>query len=853
MNNEFRLQKSIVPSHYSIFIEPDLINESFSGNEEISISVLETTKSIKINSIGLVIGNVKLTGNIELNSTKIEEDKKHETITIHFKSLIDPGDYNLKIQFSGKLDNSLRGFYLSKYRDNQGIEHKIGTTQFESTDARRAFPCFDEPEFKSVFSISLKLDQSLMAISNSPIESEITNSEGKKTIIFKDTIKMSTYLVAFIIGPFEESETAEVNNVPIKIISVKGKRHLSKYALNCGKFFLDYFNNYYGINYPGSKLDLIAVPDFASGAMENFGCITFRESLLLVDETRATESELTRIADVIAHEIAHMWFGDLVTMKWWNGIWLNEAFATFMATKAVDKFNPDWERWVQFGFERSAAFDVDSLEETRPIEYEVISPDDASGMFDLLTYEKGGSVLRMLEQYLWEQSFQNGVKKYLKIHQYSNTDTKDLWESLEKSTNEPVEKTMESWIFQPGFPQLMVSEENNSLKLEQNIFKYENTSNKNQVWKIPIVIKSFTESDKSIYKTLMEENKKYIDLNNSPDIFHLVNVGGDGFYRIQYSNNLLTKILKNLNPEKNKLTNIERFCLLDDYWSDILSCNKTVDVFLEDLQFFKEENDPEVLNLIISCLSFIDKFVDENHSNNFKSFSEGYFSHLLKKYGFKNNNNDTNKIKEFKAALIRGLGNICADEKIINYCGELFETYRKNPKDVEANALAATISVLSNNGDSNLYNEFLELYLNSSTPQDEMRFLFALSSFQNIDNFINTLELSLSEKVRTQNAPYLLGQTLRNKKHFSVSWDFIENNWDKINDKFPENSIPRLLTGIRAITDVECSEKIKTFLKNNKVPQGQKTVDQHLEKLNINVKFADFNLKYLEKFLLNNN
>ena len=608
MNNEFRLQKSIVPSHYSIFIEPDLINESFSGNEEISISVLETTKSIKINSIGLVIGNVKLTGNIELNYTKIEEDKKHETITIHFKSLIDPGDYNLKIQFSGKLDNSLRGFYLSKYRDNQGIEHKIGTTQFESTDARRAFPCFDEPEFKSVFSISLKLDQSLMAISNSPIESEITNSEGKKTIIFKDTIKMSTYLVAFIIGPFEESETAEVNNVPIKIISVKGKRHLSKYALNCGKFFLDYFNNYYGINYPGSKLDLIAVPDFASGAMENFGCITFRESLLLVDETRATESELTRIADVIAHEIAHMWFGDLVTMKWWNGIWLNEAFATFMATKAVDKFNPDWERWVQFGFERSAAFDVDSLEETRPIEYEVISPDDASGMFDLLTYEKGGSVLRMLEQYLGEQSFQDGVKKYLKIHQYSNTDTKDLWESLEKSTNEPVEKTMESWIFQPGFPQLMVSEENNSLKLEQNIFKYENTSNKNQVWKIPIVIKSFTESDKSIYKTLMEENKKYIDLNNSPDIFHLVNVGGDGFYRIQYSNNLLTKILKNLNPEKNKLTNIERFCLLDDYWSDILSCNKTVDVFLEDLQFFKEENDPEVLNLIISCLSFIDKF-----------------------------------------------------------------------------------------------------------------------------------------------------------------------------------------------------------------------------------------------------
>ncbi|MBM31747.1 MAG: hypothetical protein CL764_02695 [Chloroflexi bacterium] len=853
MNNEFRLQKSIVPSHYSIFIEPDLTNDTFSGSEKISISVLKKTEFIKINSIGLIIENVKLTGNIELNFSKIEEDKKHETITIHFKSQIDPGCYNLEIKFSGNLDNSLRGFYLSSYKDNEDVEHKIGTTQFESTDARRAFPCFDEPEFKAVFSISLKLDQNLMAISNSPIESELTDSDGKKTIIFKETIKMSTYLVAFIIGPFEESETAIVNKIPIKIVSVKGKKHLSKYALNCAKFFLDYFNNYYGINYPGSKLDLIAVPDFASGAMENFGCITFRESLLLVDETRATESELTRIADVIAHEIAHMWFGDLVTMKWWNGIWLNEAFATFMATKAVDKFNPDWERWVQFGFERSAAFDVDSLEETRPIEYEVISPDDASGMFDLLTYEKGGSVLRMLEQYLGEESFQDGVKKYLKIHQYSNTDTEDLWESLEKSTNEPVEKTMESWIFQPGFPQIKVSEEKDSLKLEQSIFKYEKTSNENQIWKIPIVIKSFSESDESIYKTLIEDNNKIIELNSSPDIFHLVNVGGDGFYRVQYSNDLLAKILKNLNPEKNKLSNIERFCLLDDYWSDILSSNKTVDTFLENLQFFKDENDPEVLNLIISCLSFIDRFIDKNYSNNFKSFSKDYFSHLLKKHGFKNNKNDTNKIKEFKAALIRGLGNICDDEKTINYCKELFETYRKNPKNVEANSLAATISVLSNNGDSNLYNEFLNLYLNSSTPQDEMRFLFALSSFQNIDNFINTLELSLSEKVRTQNAPYLLGQTLRNKKHFSVSWNFIEKNWDIINDKFPENSIPRLLTGIRSITDEETSKKIKTFLKNNKVPQGQKTVDQHIEKLNINVKFRNFNLKYLEKFFLKYN
>jgi phosphoheptose isomerase len=276
-----------------------------------------------------------------------------------------------------------------------------------------------------------------------------------------------------------------------------------------------------------------------------------------------------------------------------------------------------------------------------------------------------------------------------------------------------------------------------------------------------------------------------------------------------------------------------------------------VDNFLENLQFFKEENDPEVLNLIISCLSSIERLVDNNQTINFQKYCKDFFSHALEKIGIENKQSDTNKVKEFKASLIRGLGNLCSDIESINYCNELFDTYRKSPENVEANALAATISVLSNNGDTNLYNEFLNLYLNSSTPQEEMRFLFALCSFQNADNFINTLELSLSDKVRTQNAPYLLGQTLRNKKHFSVSWGFIENNWDKINDKFPENSIPRLLTGIRAITDDECSEKIKTFLNNNKVPQGQKTVDQHLEKLNINLKFAHFNLKYLEKTLEN--
>ena len=449
MDNEYRLPKSIIPSYYSITIEPDLDNEKFSGSEIISLTIKEKVSSIKLNSIGLIIDKAEIIS-IGLESKNISEDKEHETVSINFDQDLEPGEYKLKLSFLGNLDNSLRGFYLSRYKDENGVGHKIGTTQFESTDARRAFPCFDEPEFKSVFAITLKVPKGLFTVSNTGIKN-ISNTDSHDIYEFEDSIKMSTYLVAFVIGPFEATDEVIVDGVPLRIVHAIGKSHLTDFAIETGKFALKYFTDYFGRPYPGDKLDMIAIPDFASGAMENLGCITYREALLLVNKEEATQGELTRIADVVMHEIAHMWFGDLVTMKWWNGIWLNEAFATFMATKAVDKFNPEWERWVEFGIEKSAAFDVDSLKSTRPIEYDVVSPDDATAMFDLLTYEKGGAVLRMLEQYVGEEPFRDGIRSYLNKHEFSNTETEDLWDSIEEFSSIPVRETMNSWILQPGF------------------------------------------------------------------------------------------------------------------------------------------------------------------------------------------------------------------------------------------------------------------------------------------------------------------------------------------------------------------------------------------------------------------
>ena len=354
----------------------------------------------------------------------------------------------LSVGFRGTLNDQLRGFYRSTFTDDAGATHTIATTQFESTDARRAFPCFDEPAFKATYTVTLVVPAGLSAYSNSPVAFETPLPDGRREVSFAPTMKMSTYLVAFVIGPFEQTRAIDVDGVPLAVVYPPGKGHLTDFALEIGAFSLRFFSDYFDIAYPGDKVDLVAIPDFAAGAMENLGCITFRETALLVDPATASQLEIQRVAQVVAHELAHMWFGDLVTMQWWEGIWLNEAFATFMEELCCDAFRPAWQRWVLFGIARDMALAIDSLHSTRPIEYEVVSPDDAEGMFDMLTYEKGGSVLRMLELYLGQDVFRDGIRHYLKDHAYANTVTTDLWNALEAVSGEPVAKTMDTWILQ---------------------------------------------------------------------------------------------------------------------------------------------------------------------------------------------------------------------------------------------------------------------------------------------------------------------------------------------------------------------------------------------------------------------
>mgnify|MGYP003693748439 CR=1 FL=1 len=347
----------------------------------------------------------------------------------------------------------------------------MAATQFEATDARRAFPCWDEPAFKAVFAVTLVIDPKLTAVSNTSIVGERVE-RGRKIVTFADTMKMSTYLVAFVVGELEATDAVMVGRAPVRVWCVPGKRHLAAFGHEIGVASLRFFEEYYGLPYPSDKLDLLAIPDFAAGAMENLGAITFRETALLVDRSAASHAELERVADVVAHENAHMWFGDLVTMTWWNGIWLNEAFATFMEILAVDAWKPEWQRWTTFGVSRAAALSVDGLHSTRPIEFRVEAPRDADAMFDVLTYEKGASVLRMLEQYLGATVFRDGVREYLRRHAYANAETGDLWAALGRAANQPIPEVMDAWIFQPGYPLVSARLDGNQLVLSQQRFTY---------------------------------------------------------------------------------------------------------------------------------------------------------------------------------------------------------------------------------------------------------------------------------------------------------------------------------------------------------------------------------------------
>ncbi|MHB1717276.1 MAG: M1 family metallopeptidase [Acidimicrobiales bacterium] len=846
-----RLPRNVEPLRYRLTLEPDLDAARFRGEVAIEVVVREATSTVVCNAAELDIHSASAdagpspagSGDFPVSATSIVLDAAEERATFHFPEPLPAGPATLHLTFSGILNDRLHGFYRSTYTDDTGEKRVIATTQMEATDARRAFPCFDEPDRKAIFEITLVVGDGLEAYSTGAVAEVTADAAGhRRRIRFEPTMKMSTYLVACIVGPLTATAPRDVDGVPLRVVHTPGKEHLTDFALDVGAHALRFFREYFGLPYPAGKLDLVAIPDFAFGAMENLGCVTFRESVLLVDPAQAARVELERVADVVCHEIAHMWFGDLVTMKWWNGIWLNEAFATFMEILAVDAFRPDWQRWVSFGTEREAALAVDGLHATRPVEFAVGRPEEAQGMFDVLTYQKGGSVLRMLEQYLGAEVFRDGIHRYLSAHAHGNTETADLWNALGEASGIPVASIMTTWIDQGGYPLVTVEPDG---ALSQQPFSYRGAAGGaiGSSWEIPVLTRPLDGPGGRVDRLLLSAQPATPPApDGTPDhATVLVNAGGAGFYRVAYPPPTLDRLATDIGA----LEPLERYNLVSDTWAAALAGQGPVEgiVTLAAALGRSLEEDPSVWSVVVGAFGLFDRVITDDDRGAVQDAVRGLFLPVADRLGWDPIPGEGERVPTLRAMVLRTLGTIGADHEVRAEARRRFEAAMGAEAGARSAALhpdieSAVLDVVAAEGDERHYDAMLARYRSPATPQEENRYLYGLASFDEPRLAERTFRLALDE-VRTQNAPFVLQALVANRVTGPATWQRVTSEWSTLVERFPANILPRMLEGVRGLCGPGSpAAEVRAFVEDHPLPSGGKTVDQILERLDVNVAFG---------------
>ncbi|MCX6753585.1 MAG: M1 family metallopeptidase, partial [Candidatus Nomurabacteria bacterium] len=779
-----RLAEHIKPTNYKLTLHPDIPYSVFEGSEIIKIKVEKEVNTITLHSKDIKVEKVEYkSGKFKQLSTKINYDAKKETVTFHFKNKIKKGNGELSIVFSGIINDGLRGFYKSKYVLD-GVEKFIATTQFEATDARRAFPCFDEPAHKAVFDISLVIPESHTAISNT-LPTEIKEHHaGFNIISFAPTPIMSTYLLAFIIGEFEYVEGYTKEKIHVRVFTTPGKKHQAKFALEVAVRSLEFFEEYFDIPYPLPTLDLIAIPDFESAAMENWGAITFRETAILVDDEHTSLSNKQWAAIVIAHEIAHQWFGNLVTMHWWTDLWLNEGFASYMENLCIDYLFPSWHVWdLNIADRYAVALKLDSLATSHPIEVVVHHPDEISEIFDMVSYAKGSAMIRMLAEYLGHDKFREGLRHYLKIHSYKNTNTIDLWDAFEKVGKKKVIEMMNSWTKETGYPLVTVSPRSNLgeiWELHQERFfssrvkakEYKNSKSKKHLWEIPIKYES---NDEEMNLLLTKKSTPMIGTSIGK-----VNKEEGTFVRVRYDK----ETLKNLKEEiKNgKLSVKDRLGIIRDMFALAEGGYINTRDALEFSLVYKHETEYIVWSEIASGINRVANIIEEEK---WKSLYDKYvlslWSHVTKEIGWENKKGEEHS-QTFLRSLALSMSAHYGDKKVITEAQKLFKNKAKMP--IRADIRGVVYSIVALNGSEKEWKLFEKLYKEEVFHEEKDRYARALTSFKDKNLLLKTLNFAISKDVREQDAPFIIVPVWQNSYGKDITWKFIKSNWKIIMKKF---------------------------------------------------------------------
>ena len=837
------LGNNVRPVNYELFFEPDFSTFEFEGKARIKVSIEKKTKQITLNSRELTIHEAYVRSSGTAQKAEIRFDSQKERVVLSFAKGVS-GSTTLEIGFKGVNNDKLYGFYRSKYMDGEKEKH-ILTTQFEAASARSAFPCFDEPAFKATYDLSLLVPGNMHCISNMTVKKEAKQGE-KKVVTFNTTPKMSSYLLYIGVGDFEVASIRS-GRLTINCITVPGKKKYTALALGYTKRFIHYFEGYFGIRLPLIKMDVIAVPDFAAGAMENWGAITFRETALLAEEKAAIVTK-QRIAEVIAHELTHQWFGDLVTMKWWDDLWLNESFATFMAYKAMDAVFPEWNMKVQYLDDVVAsALAADQLVSTHPIAVTVNKPSDIDQIFDEISYDKGGSVLQMLEDYVGKETFRKGLNIYLRSNAYGNAQKEDLWNAIAKAAGKNAKKldvagVAKDWIEKKGYPYVELTKTNAKLRLTQSRFSLLDRKQKPETWRIPIrytIPHNHAKLGKSVlmrYKTLeLDAIEAGLKLN----------LHQTGFYRTLYSEEKLEELGELI--KSGDLTWVDAWGIECDMYAFAKACKRTLPSYLKFVNDYcfasKYPLNMSALGHLNGLYNMLYNSKGEKRDATRKLLKE-YSNDILKQVGWIRSKDEANTTTMIRSVAIVCSG-VAGDKVTLNKANKLFSNFINSKQEIEPNLRGAIYTLAAWSGNEKTFKTLKERYMDEQVPDEKMRFLRSMAMFSDKKILKKALEFSLSKDVRYQDGITIPVIVSSRPAGQALIWPWTKKNWQELKHRYQlgTHMLGYFIDNLAVVSDAKSLREIDAFFTKRSNMRSDLTtpLKQAKEIIEINTRFMKYN------------
>ncbi len=787
------LPKDVIPRNYRVEIRPDFELRSFTGTARIEINATRDVEKIVLHALELNIHRIALLHD-EQAPIALTHTYDDQTQTLHLPVDLPQGSHTLLFEYSGKIGTTAQGFFVDEYATPHGKKLMLGT-QMEVADARRAFPCWDEPAFRATFDLSLIIPNAMTGVSNMPVVQETPFDAAHKRVTFARTPSMSTYLVAIYAAEFEVLED-EFAGVKLRILTTEGKRAGAHYSMEVVKASLAYQYEYFDSPYPLPKLDHIGVPNAFSGfgAMENWGAITYIDTDLLFDPAKASQAGKERVFKVIAHEVAHQWFGNLVTMAWWDNLWLNEGFASWLETKTTDAINPSWQVWMRANNDKETAMKLDAQSSTHPILQNIASESQAASSFDTISYLKSQSFLRMLENYLGEADFRDGIYLYINRHAYSNTTTADLWTALAEVSAKPVKAVAADWTERPGFPLVTATREKRegetSLVLRQNRFLLAGSSPLASPWKIPLTYARLSSIDEPLM-ILMENHELVLPWPEGSGPLKL-NIDNIGFFRVHYDDGLAAELAADIT----RLPPADQLNLLSDSWALAQAERIPVTQTLDLLAGLGASEYPTVLELVLKILKSIDRYqAGQSGRVDYQRWALTILHPLMDRYGWHAKPGESPLDTGIRSDVIRLLG-ICGDPQTLAIAREKFQSYRRDASSLPGNLIRPVLSIVGRHADRNTYDQLHTIAREAIDTRTKRHAYGAMQASLDPALIRSTMALTLSDTMPTSESNRNLIRISYYSEQSSLVIRYAIKHYDELISRVGNFEVYRYLPGI---------------------------------------------------------